>query len=769
MAGTLLSTITNNLRMRWRETYVSEGLNQKMTAIAAGIYRGFAITPSATVLSITIESDATTDDHVAVYETQAAPRYSLTVHMSGDFDVSLAAFTSQTIYIGIEATYSIGVDSTATLNAYTQAQYNAAPAGSIIVLGQVTVPASGTIPAANITYATRSSAFLNRPLEAVPWDPLIRNGGFERGPGGVALAPQQLPFWTYTSGFGGGSAHLQLNTNPAPSGGFKDLELVTTASPATVNGTIYQDQNVPATAGQVLRYRLYMKLLQVPTSGNIFVYVDWGDQFGAVLTEVYSTFVSNTNTIDGVYRLVDATFTAPANTVTLIRVGFFFSSCVFPTAGTVLQLDNFQAYLQILDPTSYYRFDERAGVIDVVRMITEAPFDQAPMIYMPHSVLDYSLLLHSPGTDGTGNSRLYTDSAGALYWTQNAYRNGVVWTKDVAGAASLMRYTANAIDLFSEPAGTNDPPGTWSSWTNNQVTLATGNTANQTSILAVGNGSGIGGEFTGGVTGIGIIVHGTVSNTKPQQTWEDAAGNIRGLIDHNGYRMGRTFDLVENWVTPAVAIVASATPIATLPRWSALIASGGTILPSAGGPSSNYAAPAVGIETSATNGSKASLYSAGPLVRIGTTTSIVIEFDLGLSANGTYTAYAGLDSNNDPQSSSTNAIHIRAQSGSANWQVDFIQSATTTTIDSGVAVDPGATDASSLRVRIEAHGASSPLGKIGLVFLNEVQVASSSNIPLVFPLNMVFEMFAGAAASASTLIIGGLKISFNRRLSLPAL
>jgi hypothetical protein len=280
-------------------------------------------------------------------------------------------------------------------------------------------------------------------------------------------------------------------------------------------------------------------------------------------------------------------------------------------------------------------------------------------------------------------------------------------------------------------------------------------------------------SMTDATTGVTLAFAGTFNATDvyqwtsaltPQAQWKDGSGNVRSLIDHNGYRGGRLCELRENWISENTAISSSITPIAKLPRWSALIASGGTITPGSGGTTSAYPAPAISVATSATNGSKSSLYSAGPLVRIAGAASFILEFDLGLNATGTYTVWAGLDSTNDPQAGTTHGVRIRAQSGTANWQVDFIE-AGTTTIDSGVAVNAAATDASSLTAKIELHGSSSPFGKTAWVFLNGILVAESTNVPVGNSLNAVFEVFAGASTSASTLALGTVTSTVNRALA----
>ena len=56
---TALTFAANEAKIRWREPYVSEGLNRKFAGvIPRGIYRGFGIQPSGAALSIDILADA---------------------------------------------------------------------------------------------------------------------------------------------------------------------------------------------------------------------------------------------------------------------------------------------------------------------------------------------------------------------------------------------------------------------------------------------------------------------------------------------------------------------------------------------------------------------------------------------------------------------------------------------------------------------------------------------------------------------------------------
>ena len=58
------------VKVRWKEPYASEALNRKFTGvITPGIYRGLVLAPSVSDLSVSVEPDSVTGEHIAVVET----------------------------------------------------------------------------------------------------------------------------------------------------------------------------------------------------------------------------------------------------------------------------------------------------------------------------------------------------------------------------------------------------------------------------------------------------------------------------------------------------------------------------------------------------------------------------------------------------------------------------------------------------------------------------------------------------------------------------
>lgn len=355
MAGTLLDTITSSMRMRWRETYVSEGLNQKDLPFPWGIHRGFGVIPSGSAMSITIKADAVKGDQLAVHETLGTPKYSIGIHMTGDFDLSLAALPSQTVIVGIEVTYSTGVDSTSTINAYTLSQYASAAPGSIVVLAMVTTPASGTIPAGNISYTGRSSAWLSINPEAVGWWPIIKNGGFEAASSTVTgTVGMTWDSWRVDNAF------CFAPSTTTPHSGVRNVLLRTTGS-GTQTGHLHQWTRVPMSAGQHLRIRAYKKTLVQLVSGTAQLFVDWADVNGAYLSTSTSTFMDNTVAPDATYVLLDSDFVAPTSTAFAARVGVLLTGFSYGSAVSGAYVDDFQAYVQPLDALAAPAEMERRG------------------------------------------------------------------------------------------------------------------------------------------------------------------------------------------------------------------------------------------------------------------------------------------------------------------------------------------------------------------------------------------------------------------------
>jgi len=157
MAATTIQSFPNSdVKMRFAETYVSEGLNAKLAGvIPRGVYRGFDLVPSLAPLTAQLDPDSL-GRHLAVYESLLG--FSLTLRRSGGtISVPLTTFANSTVYVVLFAEYTISSATVAELRVYSVADYNSAPEkDELIVLGVVAVPLAGVIPPSAISLAERT-------------------------------------------------------------------------------------------------------------------------------------------------------------------------------------------------------------------------------------------------------------------------------------------------------------------------------------------------------------------------------------------------------------------------------------------------------------------------------------------------------------------------------------------------------------------------------------------------------------------------------------
>ena len=196
MPPTIVQSFSDTtVKIRFGETYVSDGLNAKMAGvIPRGFYRGFSLVPSVAPLTVQLDPDASLL-HLAVYETLTGR--SLTLRVSGgSIPISLAAFAGTTVYVALFAEYAVGSPTSAELRVYSVADYNgAAEKDELVVLGTVAVPGAGVIPASAISLAEATypwkSAVISR-----SWKQIVRNGSFDEGTGITDAAGfQSVPGW----------------------------------------------------------------------------------------------------------------------------------------------------------------------------------------------------------------------------------------------------------------------------------------------------------------------------------------------------------------------------------------------------------------------------------------------------------------------------------------------------------------------------------------------------------------------------------------------
>lgn len=332
----------DEIDMRWKEPYLTEGLNEKAMIFPRGVYRGFNVTTNGVALTVTVAAASPKNDHLAAVETQNS--YSLTIRRdTGPFNINLTAYASTTVVIAIYATYSVGVTTAAFVTVYTQAEYNALTAAGqneLTVLATVIVPAAGVIPAANISTAIKTYPWANASLDSFPWIDVVQNGGFELGRTNTGEVGA-IPYW---STLNSSSEFRTLTTDPDTGTKAIGYRHNTTG---TSNGTLEQFLGTPVEVGQRGRFTFRMKRVVAATaSASPDLTVEGYDTTGAVIS-VISIAPMVLTTTDGAYVTYSTDFVVPATTCALYRVLFDFSAVQYGTSGTVLfYIDNVSVLMQ---------------------------------------------------------------------------------------------------------------------------------------------------------------------------------------------------------------------------------------------------------------------------------------------------------------------------------------------------------------------------------------------------------------------------------------
>jgi len=354
--------------MRYRQPFVTAGLNEKhAVVIPPGIYQGFGLDedPSSGERTVLLTADADAGDMVAVYQTETG--YSLTIrYTGGDFLLDLSSYSNETVVLTIYATYALGADTTAVVRAYTETEYDGATEkDELVVIGEVAVPTSGQIDSSMITYGRRTMAWAQRAPETFVWAPLHENASFE-------ISDAVLPNGTYAyPAFpwlieGGGSNTMQPSETD-PHSGYKCMEI--TYVSGTANWILTQPLGVPVTEGQRFRIRLYKKMVQAASSGDVLVVVYFLDKDGSYVAPAATTTYLST-AADAVYEEFDRTFAVPSglDIVEILGVWFATNLIDFSTPGPAIRIDDFQVWLQVYvdDP---YPFRDARGVQSVMSIL----------------------------------------------------------------------------------------------------------------------------------------------------------------------------------------------------------------------------------------------------------------------------------------------------------------------------------------------------------------------------------------------------------------
>lgn len=340
MASTLTTFTDSEIRMRYREPYVTEGLNQKMSInTAPGVYRGFLLEPNGSNNVVTIGADNDKGDHHAVFQTGTG--FSVSITRAGDFNVDLTPMVGgspTTVALVVSADYQVGSTTTATVVGYEVDPVDEftidADFENFVVLGTVVIPAGGGL-ITDIRPAYRRSAWEATAPEAVFWSPLVRNSGFEWG---LDTSSQSLEnaYWRKEVTSGTGSI-VTTAVGPGRNGtACQSLQV----SSGPVEMLLSQQINVPVSAGQKLKYVVHKKVTATPAAGAYNLVINFGNQQGQDTTTV--TVELESGSVDADFVEVSQTIEVATGDSILLSVGIEGTGL---TGTPTMLIDDFQVFL----------------------------------------------------------------------------------------------------------------------------------------------------------------------------------------------------------------------------------------------------------------------------------------------------------------------------------------------------------------------------------------------------------------------------------------
>jgi hypothetical protein len=285
-----LATPSNTLvKVRWKEPYVSEGLNKKLNGLVpSGVIRGGLLTTSLLNSRVTIAADPDTGD--SVYSFIDANGHQLTFRQNGDvvLDLDVGALPGTTVYVGLEVVYVTSAATTVKWIGYDYTEVDGDD--SLVVLGSAIVPgAPALIPLADITYDRRRTAWQNISRFMREADQVIKNGDFELAdetlPG--AADDNRWPWWDYTRATETGLAFQVLQTG-TPQIGNRHLSLAMTGV-ATQVGVLPHEGFYQVRGGELVKVKYWIKgdagLVAGPTHMGVKVLVSEENPDSGIQTE----------------------------------------------------------------------------------------------------------------------------------------------------------------------------------------------------------------------------------------------------------------------------------------------------------------------------------------------------------------------------------------------------------------------------------------------------------------------------------------------------
>ena len=267
MPANVLAISESNIKVRYREPYISAALNQKFQQVVpVGVYDGFI--PSVVTANQIQFSVGPTGTSTAVVTSLLDSDYQVTVRLGATTSaIDLTAYAGSTVAVVIRASYDFPTVTSANFVAYNLSS-ESVPSDAC-VLCQVAVPAMGGISSGDISLKGRTFPWQQVGRDAKPFVEIVKNGSFVLGDN---LNTDILRFWDVYQSVGT-VAYDSATANPTGNlGGL--VEFSASASATAQTSYIEQLCCVPVGKNNRVNISLTYVRTQAPTSGNPILEVD---------------------------------------------------------------------------------------------------------------------------------------------------------------------------------------------------------------------------------------------------------------------------------------------------------------------------------------------------------------------------------------------------------------------------------------------------------------------------------------------------------------
>lgn len=470
----ILQTITldeKTIKSRWKEPYVTSGLNQKALAgDARGVVLGFRVVPNVGY-TVRVAADPVLGLSIANVVDTSSDKVSITIVQSGDLILDLAAYAGTTVFLAIDAQYAVGADSGAQLLVIDSAELSLNP--DLILLAKAVVPVSPPVLTTHLNMGYRLSSGDSIPPDALQPLNALSNGSFERDTAGGAPSS-----WETLSG----SSLSPAVDNSVARTGAQSLRL---SSGGAVTGS-FATNFVAVEPGQLARASLWIRSTGgAPIVGTgVNAAVVWFDPTYAQLStsQLESTFTGGST----IFEQRQAEVTAPAGAA-FAKIAINYVSC----SGT-LYVDDVQFIVRSSDVLA------KSAVFGGNNSIADQ--------YHSHAAtgLGYAGSLPSTWADGTNLPASTVEAAldgivTAVGGTSGATKVGYTPTTpvDLTGVTRVDQ----ALDILDDEKASLHLTNTFT-----KTNTFTPSVANSTGIVVNANGSGAGISAIANPTGSGPAI-----------------------------------------------------------------------------------------------------------------------------------------------------------------------------------------------------------------------------------------------------------------------